>query len=323
MFKRNVLILTALFLISICITGGVFADDFPSKSFSFIVPSTPGGGEDAYARGLAQVWKKYLPKGINVIVQNKPGAGNRVGVNFMYKAKPDGYTLGIVPIPGMVAAQLFQDTIFDLNKMEWLGSMDVGARMVCMSAKSGMKTIEDLKKADDVVVAVSGITGSSGVTTIIAFDLLGIKWRPINLEGSAPAITAVLRGDASVLNFNVTSLMQFVESGDFIPLFVTGVKNRIKELPDVPTFNELGFPVGSYLADVRTIGIGPGVPEDRLRYLKKTIWQALSDPEFHEYGKRTRRTTNILNAEDTKKAIDTLFEVFIQKKESLRKHLVK
>jgi tripartite-type tricarboxylate transporter receptor subunit TctC len=180
-----------------------------------------------------------------------------------------------------------------------------------------------LKRAKELVVATSGIESSSGVTSIIAFDLLGVKWRPINLAGSAAAITAVLRGDADVLNFNVVSLLPFVQSGDFVPMFVTGVKERLKELPDVPTLNELGYSVGIYLADVRAIAIRPGVSKKRLDYLKKTIWQSLSDPAFHEYGKRVKRTTNVLNAEDTKKAIDALFEVFSQKKAVLKKYMIK
>ena len=300
-----------------------YAKDFPSSTIKFVIPNPPGGGTYTYARGFVQVWKKYLPEGVSAIVNPKPGGGNKLGTNYMYKAKPDGYTLGMVSIPGMVAAQMVQETIFDLSKMEWLGSMDVGARMIAVSAKSGIKSVEDLKKMKEVVVATGGITASSGITTILAFDLLGVNWRSLNLAGSAESITAVLRGDAHAVNFNVTSLLPHIKSGDFIPMFVTGVKERIKELPEVPTLSELGFPIGLYLADVRAFGIRPGVPAERVQFLRDTSEKTLNDPDFHAYCKKVKYTSNVLTAKETTEAINSLFELFSKKKELLKSYLAK
>ena len=324
MIRKKILIAVIAALLVGFVGGIGHAKEFPSKTFKFVIPNPPGGGTYAYARGFVQVWKKYLPKGVNAIVKPKPGGGNRLGTNFMWKAKPDGYTLGMVSIPGMVAAQMVQKTVFDLSKMVWLGSMDVGPRLIAISSKLGIKSVEELKKSNkEIVVATGGLTASSGITSILAFDLLGIKWRSINLSGSSESITAVLRGDADAVNFNIPSIMPFIKDGDFIPMFVTGVKERVKELPNVPTLNELGYPVGVYLADVRAFGIRPGVPEERLQFLRRTAGKALNDPEFHAYGRKVKRTTNVLTAKETSKAIQTLFELFSKKKELLRSHVVR
>lgn len=322
--KRNIGSIVFISLMVLCLMCSAgYSKDFPSKTIRFVIPNPPGGGTYTYARGFVQIWNKYLPEGISAIVTPKPGGGNMLGTNYMYKAKPDGYTLGMVSIPGMVATQVVRDTIFDLTKMEWLGSMDVGARMIAVSAKTGVKNVEDLRAMKEVVVATGGITASSGITTILAFDLLGVNWRPLNLSGSAESITAALRGDAHAVNFNVTSILPHIKSGDFVPMFVTGVKERIKELPNVPTLSELGFPVGLYLADVRAFGIRPGVPPERVEFLRTTSQKVLNDPEFHEYCKKVKYTSNVLTSKETMEAINSLFDLFSKRKELLKGYLAR
>ena len=69
---------------------------FPEKIITWIVTYPPGGGFDTYARAIAKRMPKYLPKKVQIVIKNSPGAGGRYGTNLLYRAKPDGYTIGIL-----------------------------------------------------------------------------------------------------------------------------------------------------------------------------------------------------------------------------------
>ncbi len=81
------------------------ADNFPSKTISWLVPYSPGSGFDLHSRAMVRGLKKRL--GVSVIIKNVPGAGGNIGWNLLWKAKPDGHTLAIVNIPGAIVSELY------------------------------------------------------------------------------------------------------------------------------------------------------------------------------------------------------------------------
>ena len=85
--------------------GGTVKAAFPEKEISWIVPFAPGGGYDAWSRQLAAAMQKYLPQGVSVVVKNISGAGGRTGSISLYRAKPDGYTVGLLDVAGLVPYQ--------------------------------------------------------------------------------------------------------------------------------------------------------------------------------------------------------------------------
>src|SRR5580704_11658764 len=98
------------------------AADFPDHDITFIIPNQVGGGFDAYVRAIAPAMEKHFGNKINVVPLNVPAGGGAKGVNQLYRARPDGYTVGILNIPGLFILQE-RGGGYDLNRFTWLAGL--------------------------------------------------------------------------------------------------------------------------------------------------------------------------------------------------------
>jgi tripartite-type tricarboxylate transporter receptor subunit TctC len=118
----------------------------PDKDIEWIVPYSAGGGFDVYSRGIADVMQKtkQVPDGVNVVIRNMPPLPQ--GITAMYTAKPDGYTIGILPMPAAIALQIQDPDLakWDTEKFTVLGSVDENAYVIYVAANSPYRTIDDL-----------------------------------------------------------------------------------------------------------------------------------------------------------------------------------
>ena len=94
-------------------TSQAYAEDYPSKDIRLIIGGKPGGGFDTYSRAIGRYMKKYLPEGVNVITENRPGAGHKIAITMVYNAKPDGYTIGMPMMPGLYFPQMFEEQKYE------------------------------------------------------------------------------------------------------------------------------------------------------------------------------------------------------------------
>src|SRR5947209_9999442 len=124
---------------------GFSAAAFPVKNIQFIIPYAPGGGFDVYVRLIGPVMEKYLPNKVSIVPVNIAAGGGSRGVAQLYRAKPDGYSVGILNIPGMFILQQQQGTAaYDLSKFSWIGSMGECERYaISVGTKSPLKTFTD------------------------------------------------------------------------------------------------------------------------------------------------------------------------------------
>src|SRR3954462_10132571 len=96
---------------------------FPNKNIQFVIPYAPGGGFDVYVRFVGPVMEKYLPNKANIVPINVPAGGGSRGVAHLYRSRADGYTVGILNIPGMFILQQQQGPgAYDLAKFSWIGA---------------------------------------------------------------------------------------------------------------------------------------------------------------------------------------------------------
>jgi tripartite-type tricarboxylate transporter receptor subunit TctC len=138
------------------------ADMFRGKTITYIVATTPGGGYDTYGRLIALYLQKYLP-GSRIVVKNVPGAGNIIGANTIYAARPDGLTIGMFNT-GLIYDQLVKrnGVMFDLTKMSWLGKAAEETRVLLISKKAGFKSFDEMRKArGPIKFAASGVGAAS------------------------------------------------------------------------------------------------------------------------------------------------------------------
>jgi tripartite-type tricarboxylate transporter receptor subunit TctC len=299
-FRKNYhLILMSILLIFIFLSAAICGstqqtsaiDFFKGKNLDFIVPYSPGGGFDTYARLLAPIIQKHIP-GVTVVVRNLPGAGSVIGTNTVYLAKPDGLTIGIINVPGMVFNQVggSEGVKFDLEKFSWLARVTSESHLLAMSSQGEIKSVEDLKNTTKTLkIALTGVGSDDYFGAIVLFNALGIPMNPIpGYGGQAEASLAVMRGEVDGTQATYSSLRSLLESKELIPILQLkrpGEKDLIEEIPNAVDILEgkdrdLVAAITNIFTLDRSIVGTPDIPEDRLKVLRDAIYNSLNDPEF-------------------------------------------
>lgn len=282
---------------------------FPDKDITIIIPAKPGGGYDTYAKALQPYLQKYLPRKVNIVLKYMPGAGMMRAATAAYKAKPDGYTLGYFSIPGMVINQLLGNTEYDLKKITWIGRNDQTPYVLAAAKSAPFNTLAEMQKSKEPVVFGSESIGTTTyVMCTVIPEVFKIPYRQVTgYSGSREVIVAVMRGDAQVTTFPVTSLTKFFESGDLKPIFLLDTE-RSRLIPDTPTTVELGKPNLASLKLNRTIGGPPGIAPDRVKILEEALTKAENDPELKKWSVKTEHDYHPLSGAATKQMIDNIFD---------------
>ena len=293
---------------------------FPEKNITWIVMYGPGGGFDAYARAIGRVMPKYLPKKVDIIVRNMTGAGGRRGVSYVYRAKPDGYTIGYINLPGNLASQLVMPVEYDTHEFTYIGQHSDVIYVMSVPVDGEFKTIEDMQKATRPIKLSSEGAGSTGYIASIIFPT-GMGMKPEIVTGyksAAEDIIAALRGDVdAVIEGSISTHMPYIKSGDLIPLVVFR-PDRDPRLPDVPSCVELGFNGGmSALAAHRIVVAPPDTPKEVADILEEALRLAVADKEVQAWSKEAERPLHWLSAEDSKAMIKPLGDLLGQYKHLL------
>ena len=304
--------------ISLMVTSQTYAEDYPSKDIRLVIGGKPGGGFDTYARAIGRYMKKYLPEGVNVIVENRPGAGHKIAITMVYNSKPDGYTIGMPMMPGLYFPQMFEEQKYDMTKVTWLVTILKEPRVIAIAPNSKFKTLQDLQQAESVRFPIVGFSG-----VILANEKLGINAKYISgHKNSKEAVLAALRGDADSVCFTFGSLRKFFAKKQLIPVAILGSEKRIPAIPEVPTLAELGHPdLNKMLGTYRVLAGPPNLPADRTKYLRDTIWKTLNDAEFVAWSKQAKRPVEALDGEATAKTLDPVMKEYTNYKDILKKYV--
>lgn len=280
------------------------ATNFPTRDITFIVPVSAGGGFDTVSRILAAVMPKHLPHKVSIVVKNVPGGAWNIGIDQIYHAKPDGYTMGIFNIPGNVLNQITGVADYNMNRFTWIGQLSSITYVGALSSKSRFRSLADMKKAANVKVGTVGLSSGAGLGTLISFTEMGIKGTYVPNAGSQQAILAALRGDVDYVMYPYPTLKKFiVDSHQLIPLVVFARK-RLKALPNVPTIGELGYPnlLHTVVLDY-IVGGTPGIPARVARILRNAFRRTLRDPEFIRKMRAANRPVVAAGAAETAKLV--------------------
>ena len=260
------------------------------KTITWLIPYAPAGGFDLHSRAVSVGLKKAL--GVNVILRNRPGAGGSIAWNLLWTAKPDGYTIGTVNIPGAIVSEIFASPkpVYELKGFSWLGRISSGPYVWAAGAKTQFRTLKDFHDAKEVLITSTGVGATGWVTSLLTHKVMGFNARFILGYPGAPAANmGIVRGEghARALGLDSPGQMRFVEDGDMRAVWVY-LDKRDPRYPDVPTVGELGFPQLRVLASHRVVTAPPGMPKDRQAILQKAFETALKDPEVLERFKKMK-----------------------------------
>lgn len=309
-----------LLLISYGLAMSATVEEFyKGKTMTFLVPNSPGGGYDTWARMLSPYIGKVI--GCPVIVVNKSGASGLVGANYMYtEAKPDGLTIAINQPFTVLTDEFFGNRAvkYDSKKFKWLARASYDDYAVTVSRVTPYRSLDAIKKAKVFKLGVDSrtATNGAGVTAFCLAANLENARMIVGYAGSSEVRLAMLKGEVDCTSGSVGTQVTLIKSGDFIPITIIG-NHRSKDLPDVPTVYEL---IPNIQAEnkkwvdliVRLSGLGralitaPGVPEDKVNFLSGVVKKALAYPDFIKRAEAGGFTVNYLSGPDYMKDLQAV-----------------
>ena len=241
---RKTLVLSGL-CITTLFSGSAFAQAYPTKTVTIVVPTAPGGANDAMARIVAQGLSQKL--GQPVIVDNKPGANGAIASEFVARAIPDGHTIlwGYIATHGINPAlqRLKYDPIADFEPIGMVASSPTLLVSTNSLPVTNAKELVALLKAkpDSISYASAGMGTAPHLTSELFQINTGTHMLHVPYKGSAPALVDTIGGTTQVMFPSLFSAFPFVTGGKLRALGIAGEK-RSSVLPNVPTLREQGIP---------------------------------------------------------------------------------
>jgi len=277
MRRHAVLRNAALALILSLLAGHAQAQTWPSQPVKIVVPATPGGAIDIIARMVAD--KLTVSLGQPVLVENKPGASNNLGTDFVAKSRPDGYTLVICASSHATNKWLFKSMPFDpVADFEPVVYTHVVPLLLAVHPGVPAKSVPELvtwikANPDKAVYASSGQGSSLHMAAALFMQMTGTTMLHVPYRGSSAAHPDLLAGRTAMIFDTVSAIQEHVKSGNVRGLAVTTLE-RSNAFPDLPTIAETGLrgydasTWGGILAPAKT-------PKDVVAKLNTTINAAL------------------------------------------------
>ncbi len=262
---------------------GAFAQAWPSKPVTLVVPFPPGGTTDVVARALAERLTQAL--GQTVIVESKPGAGATLGADMVAKSKPDGHTLLMGAVHHTIAGSIYKKLPYDFQKdFAPVSTVALVPNVMVVNASTPARTVQDfVAYAKSKPGLTYGSNGNGTAQHLIGTqfqNLTGVELTHVPYKGSGPLTTDLLGGQITLSFDTVTPVLQHIKSGKLRALAVTTAR-RASALPNVPTLDEAGlkgFDIGTWFGVLAPAA----TPKDIVARLNAEIVKSLQSPEMRK-----------------------------------------
>ncbi len=287
--------------------------EWPEKPITFVVPYSPGGGFDTYVRAVAPEMERIL--GTEIIVKNLSGAGGRRGAEAVYRADPDGYTIGVMNVPGFATPMLMgEETGYDLGAMTWLGNLATSRVALAVAADSPFRTVAELCAMDrPVKLSELGPGDTSGIAGDIALDLLDCPHVGVTgYRGSSETVVAILRGEVDGTFKTLEALRKYHDTGD---LRIILTFEQTPSIEGVQTSADIGRPDFATFRMLRMIGAPPGVPAEIAAKLSDALVGAMGSPKVQEWSVSADYPLDPMSGEEAAQALDEMLDYLTKYKD--------
>ncbi|WP_270933888.1 Bug family tripartite tricarboxylate transporter substrate binding protein [Falsiroseomonas oryzae] len=266
-------------------TGRAAAQAWPSRPVRIIVPLVPGGTTDAIARVIAEPLSRAV--GQPVVVENRPGANGWIANDYVMRERPDGHTLianNVSTFAINSAAPPPDRQLTPARGLVPIAHLGETPQAIVVPGNSPATSLADFIARARAAANAPLVYASAGVGSYQHIDMelfarrAGIQLTHLPLRGAGEMVTATLRGDAQIAEFNVITAQQHLQTGRLRALAVVS-RERLPQLPDVPTTAEVGFPEMT-TALWNGLFAPAGTPQPILEALHGHVLRILRDPEI-------------------------------------------
>jgi tripartite-type tricarboxylate transporter receptor subunit TctC len=274
---------TAVFALIATLAGTASAVDYPTHPVKFVVPYTPGGTTDVLARVIAQWLSEKM--GQQFVIENKPGGGNNIGVEYVVNSPPDGYTLLLVNPANGINATLYKNLPFNfIRDIVPVAGLVRAPNVMEVPAAFPAKTVAEFiayckANPGKLNMASSGSGTSVHLSGELFKSMTGCQMLHVPYKGAGPALVDLISGQVHVLFDNLPSSINHIRGGKLRALGVTSA-DREPSLPDTPTVGETvpGYEATAWFG----IGMPKGTPREFVDKVNAEVNRALADPAMQK-----------------------------------------
>jgi len=301
-----------LVVLVLCLAFGgstAFAADYPTKPVTIIVASKAGGGTDTMARLFTKFAEKYFPQPF--VINNMDGAGGQRGFDALARAKKDGYTIGTLYTPHLTAHMSAKRARYTLDDFAMLFNFVTDPGVLVVPASSPFNSIQDIIDAEKAAPGtLTGTTSGPGGDDAFALaqfnETTGCTVKSVPATtGSSGAKATVMGGHVSMGFMNLSQVESNYRAGE-VRILAMMTPKRHPNVPEIPTFTELGFKVISDSS--RGFAAPAGIPEEALKVLVETFEKVIADAEFQAAAKE-QLELNIMTPEEYRAYLEDLLVV--------------
>ena len=268
---------------AIGVVGPAQAADYPTRPVKWVVPYPPGGTTDVLARIVAEWLTQKM--GQTFLIENKPGAGNNIGVEAVVNAPPDGYTMLLVNPANGINATLYKNLSFNfIRDIAPVAGLVRTPNVMEVTNSLPVKTVQEFiahckANPGKINMASSGSGTSVHLSGELFKSMTGCDMVHVPYKGAGPALIDLIGGQVQVIFDNLPSSAGHIKSGKLRALAVTSAQ-REPSMPDLPTVAETvpGYEATAWFG----IGMPKGTPREIIDKVNAEVNRALADPKMRE-----------------------------------------